>query len=61
MQKLFIPSFFNNMKIIDDARSNLIKILDELSKTKDINLSLDGEMLEPPIFNFHMTNMKISK
>ena len=28
-----------------------MKNIDELSKTKDINLSLDGEMLEPPIFN----------
>ena len=39
------------MSEIDDARSNLMKNIDELSKTKDINLSLDGEMLEPPIFN----------
>ena len=49
--KLLYPSFFNNMAEIDDARSNLMKNIDELSKTKDINLSLDGEMLEPPIFN----------
>ena len=49
--KLLYPSFFNNMSEIDDARSNLIKNIDELSKIKDINLSLDGEMLEPPIFN----------
>ena len=49
--KLLYPSFFNNMSEIDDARSDLIKNIDELSKTKDINLSLDGEMLEPPIFN----------
>ena len=49
--KLLYPSFFNSMAEIDDARSNLIKNIDELSKTKDINLSLDGEMLEPPIFN----------
>ena len=49
--KLLYPSFFNNMTEIDDARSNLIKNIDELSKTKDINLSLDGEMLDPPIFN----------
>ena len=49
--KLIYPSFFNNMSEIDDARSNLIKNIDELSKIKDINLSLDGEMLEPPIFN----------
>tara|TARA_B100000614_G_scaffold43518_1_gene36521 strand:- start:241 stop:1920 length:1680 start_codon:yes stop_codon:yes gene_type:complete len=49
--KLLYPSFFNNMSEIDDARSDLIRNIDELSKTKDINLSLDGEMLEPPIFN----------
>ena len=44
---------------IDDARSNLDKNIDELNKTKDLNLSLDGEMIDPPIFNFHMISMKI--
>ncbi len=49
--KLLYPSFFNNSIEIDNARSNLVKNIDELSKIKDVNLSLDGEMLEPPIFN----------
>ena len=49
--KLLYPSFFNDTKEIDKARSNLIENIKELNNTKDINLSLDGERLEPPIFN----------
>ena len=49
--KLLYPSFFNDTSEIDKARSNLIANIEELDKSKNINLSLDGEMLEPPIFN----------
>ena len=49
--KLLYPSFFNNMQEIDDARLNLINNLNELKASKDINLNLDGEMIDPPIFN----------
>ena len=49
--KLLYPSFFNDTSEIDKARSNLIANIEELNESKNINLSLDGEMLEPPIFN----------
>ena len=49
--KLLYPSFFNNMSEIDEARSNLIENIEELNRAKNINLSLDGEMIDPPIFN----------
>ena len=49
--KLLYPSFFNDSSEIDEARSNLIANIEELDKSKNINLSLDSEMLEPPIFN----------
>ena len=49
--KLLYPSFFNDTSEIDKARSNLIANIEELNKSKNINLNLDGEMLEPPIFN----------
>ena len=49
--KLLYPSFFNDTSEIDKARSNLIANIEELNESKNVNLSLDGEMLEPPIFN----------
>ena len=49
--KLLYPSFFNNVESIDESRFNLNKNIDELNLNKDLNLSLDGEMIDPPIFN----------
>ena len=49
--KLLYPSFFNDTREIDKARSTLIENIKELNNIKDIKLSLDGERLEPPIFN----------
>ena len=49
--KLLYPSFFNTAESIDSARFNLDKNIDELNSYEDLNLSLDGEMIDPPIFN----------
>ena len=49
--KLLYPEFFSNDDEIIDARKNLEKNINELNQSKDLNLKLDGEMLEPPIFN----------
>ena len=49
--KLFYPEFFSNDDEIIHARKNLEKNINELNQSKDLNLKLDGEMLEPPIFN----------
>ena len=49
--KLLYPSFFNTAESIDSARFNLDKNIDELNSFEDLNLSLDGEMIDPPIFN----------
>ena len=49
--KLLYPSFFQNTEAIIEARTNLEKNIDDLDKVKDLDLNLDGEMLEPPIFN----------
>jgi predicted O-linked N-acetylglucosamine transferase (SPINDLY family) len=62
--KLLYPSFFNSMQAIDDARLNLINNLDELKRSKDVSLSLDGEKIEPPIFNIsydQYENLDINK
>ena len=49
--KLLYPEFFSNDDEIIHARKNLEKNINELNQSKDLNLKLDGEMLEPPIFN----------
>ena len=49
--KLFYPEFFSNDDEIIHARKNLEKNINELNQSKDLNLKLDGEMLDPPIFN----------
>ena len=49
--KLLYPEFFSNDDEIIDARKNLEKNINELNQSKDLDLKLDGEMLEPPIFN----------
>ena len=49
--KLLYPEFFSNDDEIIHARKNLEKNINELNQSKDLDLKLDGEMLEPPIFN----------
>ena len=49
--KLLYPEFFSNDDEIIHARKNLEKNINELNQSKDLNLKLDGEMLDPPIFN----------
>lgn len=49
--KLLYPEFFSNDDEIVHARKNLEKNINELNQSKDLDLKLDGEMLEPPIFN----------
>ena len=49
--KLLYPEFFSNDDEIIHDRKNLEKNINELNQSKDLDLKLDGEMLEPPIFN----------
>ena len=49
--KLLYPEFFFNEDEIIHARKNLEKNINELNQSKDLDLKLDGEMLDPPIFN----------
>ena len=49
--KLLYPEFFSNDDEIIRARKNLENNINELNQSKDLDLKLDGEMLEPPIFN----------
>lgn len=51
ISKLLYPSFFNDNKEIEEFRNNLIQNLNELDREENLNLSLDGDMIEPPIFN----------
>ena len=49
--KLLYPVFFKNTDEIDNERSELFKNIEELKKEKNLYLSLEGEKIEPPIFN----------
>ena len=49
--KLLYPSFFYKADEIDKARLSFVKNVEELDKTKNLELSLEGEMIDPPIFN----------
>ena len=49
--KLLYPEFFSNDDEIIRARKNLENNINELNQSKDLDLKLDGEMLDPPIFN----------
>ena len=51
ISKLLYPSFFNDNKEIEKFRNNLIQNVNELDREENLNLSLDGDMIEPPIFN----------
>mgnify|MGYP007000354666 len=45
------PVFFKNTDEIDNERLELFKNIEELKKEKNLHLSLEGEKIEPPIFN----------
>ncbi len=49
--KLLYPVFFKNTDEIDNERLELFKNIEELKKEKNLHLSLEGEKIEPPIFN----------
>ena len=51
ISKLLYPSFFNDNKEIEEFRNNLIQNVNELDREENLKLSLDGDMIEPPIFN----------
>ena len=49
--KLLYPSFFYKADEIHKTRLNFVKNVEELDKTQNLELSLEGEMIDPPIFN----------
>jgi protein O-GlcNAc transferase len=49
--KLLYPSFFYKADEINETRLSFVKNIEELDKTKNLELNLDGEMIDPPIFN----------
>ena len=51
ISKLLYPSFFKDNKEIEEFRNNLIQNVNELDREENLKLSLDGDMIEPPIFN----------
>ena len=63
-QKLMYPNFFNTQEEIDKNRDKINKDLDEILSLSNIELNLDKDILEPPIFNLsydQFDNLEINK
>ena len=45
------PNFFENQREIDESRKNFLKSINKLSKFEKIQLKIDQELIDPPIFN----------
>ena len=62
--KLMYPDFFNTQDEIDKNRDKINKDLDEILSLSNIELNLDKDILEPPIFNLsydQFDNLEINK
>ena len=62
--KLIYPDFFNTQEEIDKSRNEIDKNLDEILSLSNVELDLDKNILEPPIFNLsydQFDNLEINK
>ena len=49
--KLLYPFFFKNNEEVESSRAKLEKNIDEIYNEDNISLTLESEMIDPPIFN----------
>ena len=62
--KLIYPDFFNTQEEIDQSRDQINKDLDKVLNLSNVELNLDRNILEPPIFNLsydQFNNLEINK
>ena len=62
--KLIYPDFFNTQEEIDKSRDEINKNLDKILSLSNVELDLDKDILEPPIFNLsydQYNNLEINK
>ena len=51
IKEFIYPNFFEDQKQINESRNNFIKSLDKLSSFEKIQLDINQELIDPPIFN----------
>lgn len=62
--KLLYPNFFFSQEEIDKSRDDIDKNLDEILSLSNVELNLDKNILDPPIFNLsydQFNNLEINK